>query len=170
MLTLVDLETIEEGWNLQHSEKRRLGGTHSVTRRNQLDVTQHLNGSSGNLRLNGEGLEERSLLGAETGVLRGHDDVNGSQSAGLRRSRHLVVQDLISDLRQIAFREHEADVSLDMWQQSGENKLFNENIFPFNEDSGELAVSVRTHVFHLKFIKWKVRTSQVEGSAQDDHE
>ena len=46
-------------------------------------------------------LEERGLLGSETGVLGGDDDIDGGNGSGTSRGLHLVLQKGVPDLVQI---------------------------------------------------------------------
>jgi hypothetical protein len=89
----------------------------TIYRKLSLRTHQDFNGSLGNLGGDGEGLEEGGLLGSEAGVLAGQDHVKGSDDSCLGRSRHLLHEDLVPHLRQLALGEHQPHVALDVRQQ-----------------------------------------------------
>ena len=79
-----------------------------------MHVLDDLNSTLGNLGGDVQGLEERSLLGAQPGVLGGNDDLQGSKSSGTSGSADPVVDQQVPDGGQVLLGEDESNVATDV--------------------------------------------------------
>jgi len=82
-----------------------------------MDIADDLNCPLCDLGCNGQRLEERSLLGSQSSVLRWDDDVPWSNSAGPGRSSHLVLQNLLPHFAQVPVGKDEADIATNVGHQ-----------------------------------------------------
>ena len=89
-LTLLYLEAIREGEDLQHLKQRCLGCPHFLVNFDQVDLAEDFNGTPGNLSGNGESLEEGCLLWSQPGVLWIDEYIPWSKGSGFSWSFHLV--------------------------------------------------------------------------------
>ncbi len=112
IVDLLDHQTVAEGRNVQHVEEGGLAHADAVTGRDQGHVLNDFNGTLGNLGGDVEGLEERGLLGSQSGVLGGNFDVQRSQGAGTGGGFDLVGQKEVTDGGQLLLGENDANVAL----------------------------------------------------------
>ena len=110
-------EAVGERGDVQHVEQRGLGHADLVSLLDEVDIVDDLDGSLLDLGGDVERLEERGLLGAEPGVLGGHDDVQGRESTGLSGGPDLVGQEVVADGDELFLGEDEADVAPDVREQ-----------------------------------------------------
>jgi len=111
---LQDLQSVSEGVNVEHTEERGLGSSHLLVLLDDVNFVENFNRSSGNLRGDLQSLEEGGLLWTKAGVHGRNEDVDGRHGTCFGGSRLLVAKQLVADLHQIGFREHETDVVADV--------------------------------------------------------
>jgi len=75
------------------------------------------NGTLSNLSRDVQSLEEGGLLGTQSGVLGGDDDIKGSQCSGTGRGSNLVGNEHVPNTNQFFLGEDESDVSLDVGEK-----------------------------------------------------
>ena len=110
VVALHHFQTVRKWRDFKHVQEGRLGLADLVTRFEQVNGTDDFNGTTGNLGLDGQSLEETGLLGSHTGVLGGDDDIDRRDGAGTGRSGNFVLKNLVTDLLEVAVGEHETDV------------------------------------------------------------
>jgi hypothetical protein len=109
----LDSHLIAEGSDLELVKKSGVGGFNSGSLGNDLLVSNDFNLGLDNLCLNAEGLEERCLLGVETGGTSLNPHIIGGKSADLGGGLSLLdVEDLL-DLSEVSIAENDTSVSLE---------------------------------------------------------
>ena len=78
---------------------------------------QDFNGAPGNLRWDGQSLEERCLLRSQTSVSFWHKYINRGNGSCLSRGSHLVGQNPVTDNCQVVLGEDEPHITLDVWEK-----------------------------------------------------
>lgn len=129
-----------ESWtNVHHVEEGSLGGSDPGSGGDDLDVGDDLDGSSGDLGGDLEGLEEGGLSGLHSGVSGRDVDVDGSEGSSSGGSGDLVGEDGLSDLLEIPGGEDESDVSLDVGEKLLELGVLGEDSSESSSDHGVLS-------------------------------
>lgn len=111
VVNLRDAHAVCEGGDVQHVEQGSFGGSDLAASLDKLQVLCDLNGTTGNLGGNTEGLEEGSLAGFHASVTGGDVDIVGGDGAGTGRSSDTVLEDLCPDVLEVAVREDESNVA-----------------------------------------------------------
>lgn len=136
---LLDDHSVGERRDVEHVQQGGLGGSDLDTLLEDLDVVDDLDGSSGNLGGDLQGLEERGLTGLHTGVTGGDEDVVGSDGTGSGGGGDLVGDDDLSDVLQVTRGEDETDVTLDERQELLELRVVDDDSSEGSSDHGVLA-------------------------------
>ena len=131
--------TVGERRDVQHVEQRCLGRADTGTGGDNLDVGHDFNRTTGNLRRDTESLEEGGLSGLHTGVTGGDGDVLRSERTGTSGRSNLVRSDDVTDILQVARSEDEADVALDVGEQTLELGVLREDRAEGTADHSVLA-------------------------------
>jgi hypothetical protein len=129
-----------------------------VARLDQMDLIDDFNGSLHDLSGDVQGLEEVGLTGVETSRTRGDEHIGRSERSGLGGGRHLVVENDLADLWQVAVGEHETHVAHHDGQQSLElgelltldeitHDLADQGVLSHEHDG--LAAQGETNLLHL---------------------
>lgn len=112
-----DGHSVREWRDVEHVEQGGFRGTYFAAGRNDLDVVDDFNCSTGNLGGDSKGLEEGCFAWLHAGVSGGDGDVDGGEGASLGGGLHAVVEDQGADLLHVAVCKDEANVSDDGGQQ-----------------------------------------------------
>ena len=153
---LDDGHTIGERRDVQHVEQRRLGGSDTGTRGDDLDVRDDFNRTTGDLGGDVQGLEEGGLARLHTGVTGGNDNVLGRERTGTRGRSDLVGNDRLADFLEVLAGEDEADVALDVGEETLELRVLGEDraecaanhgVLAHQDDT--LATEGNTNLMHL---------------------
>lgn len=118
VVDLGDSHSVGERRDAQHVEEGGLGGSDLGSSLDKLQVDSNLNGTTGNLCRDAEGLEERGLSGLHTSVSSRDIDICGRNGTGSGGSCDLVGVDLVTDGLEITVGEDESDVALDEWEET----------------------------------------------------
>merc|ERR1719412_1464311 len=116
VVDVLDHQAVRGGGDVQHVQEGGLGHADLVANGDQGHVGDNLDGTPGDLGGDGQGLEERGLLGAEAGVLGRDGDVYGGNGAGPGGSLDLVFEQQVADLVEVLGGEDESDVADDAGQ------------------------------------------------------
>jgi len=109
-----------ERGNVQHIEKGGLGWTNTSPRRDDLDIGDNFNGTTGDLCGDTKGLEERCLSWFHARVTSRNVDILGREGTSTGRCSNFVGNDDITDIGEIFRSEDEADVFLHTRQETFE--------------------------------------------------
>lgn len=115
IVDLGDGHSVGEGGDVQHVEEGGLGRSDLSTSRDELQVGDNLNGTTGNLGGDTESLEEGGLAGLHTGVSGGNVDIGGGDGTSTGRGGDTVVKNDTPDLLEVFVGENESDVA---WEKS----------------------------------------------------
>ncbi|KAI3488229.1 hypothetical protein L1887_47768 [Cichorium endivia] len=118
VVDLHDRHTVREGRDVEHVEQRSLRGADTVAGIDDLDVRDDLDGTTGDLGGDTEGLEERGLTGLHTGVTGLDEDVLGSVGTSTGGGGNTVGQDEVTNILEVTRGEDETDVALEVGQQT----------------------------------------------------
>lgn len=113
VVNLNNSHTVGERRDVEHVKKGGLRRSDLGAGSNDLNVVDDLNGTTGNLGGDTEGLEERGLSGLHTGVAGGDVDVGGGNGTGTSGGSDLVRDNGLTDLLEVTVGEDEADVATD---------------------------------------------------------
>jgi len=117
------LDAVGEGANLQLVQQGSLGLADLLAELDQMHAGNHLNLSLVNLGGDVEGLEPRGLAGVAAGRAGLDVDIGGGKSANASGGGHLVGDNNLTDLCDVAVGEHEANVAVDVLQEASHGVL-----------------------------------------------
>lgn len=118
IVDLGDAHSVGEGRDVEHVEQRSLGGADLAAGLDELKIGRDLDGTTGNLGGDTEGLEEGGLAGLHTSVPGRNPDVGRGHGTSTSRGGDLIGEDLVTDLLQVGVGEDETDVALDMGKET----------------------------------------------------
>jgi len=118
IVDLGDTHTEGEWRDVQHVEEGGLGGSDLGTSLDELQIGSNFDGTTGNLGWDTESLEEGGLSGFHTSVTSWDEDIERSDGTGTSRSSDTVLENLLTDLLEVAIGEDKTDVTLDVWENA----------------------------------------------------
>lgn len=139
VVDLNDRHTVGERRDVEHVQEGGLGRSDLGTGRDDLDVIDDFDGTSGDLGWDTKGLEERGLSWLHTGVSGWDVDVVGGDGTGPSWGSDLVGEDDLSDVLQVARGEDETDVASDIWEELLELGELGEDASESSSDHSVLA-------------------------------
>lgn len=118
VVDLGDGHSVGERRDVQHVKEGGLRGSDLGTGLNELEVSGNLNGTTGNLGWDTKGLEERGLSWLHSGVTGWDVDIIWGDGTSTGWGGDLVGQDNIADGLQVTVGEDEANVALDVSEET----------------------------------------------------
>jgi len=118
VINLGDTHSVGEGRDVQHVEQGSLGSSDLAASLDQLQIGCNFDGTTSNLGWNTKSLEERGLSGFHTSVSCGNVDIGGSNGSSSGGSSNLVGENLVADSLELGVGEDEADIALDVREET----------------------------------------------------
>ena len=131
--------SVRERRDAKHVEKRCFGRSDTGTSSDDLDVGHDFNGTTSDLGRDTESLEEGGLSGLHTGVASRDGDILGREGTSTSGGGDLVGDDEVTDILEFLVSEDEANVALDVGEETLELGVVAEDGAQSTADHGVFA-------------------------------
>ena len=136
---LIDGHAVCERRDVEHVEQGGLGRPDFGARNHDLDIGDDFNRTTGNLGGDRKGLEEGGLSGLHASVSGRNDDIDWGNSTSTGGSLDLVGRDNVTNFFEVSRGEDEADVALDVGEETLVLGVLGKDVSECTSDHGVLS-------------------------------